>query len=342
MIAALPRIFMMPRQQAGRLRTMIATVAVATVVVGGAALITGEHTVPISPAGTDIWIATNGNDATCVRGNQALPCLSLDKAYSLAQCGDDISIGAGTYSAAQTFTYDASKASCSSYIHFTGSGSHASVFTGTLDWNAAWVWVENITLNHSTEESALTWYATADHIKLTDSNIFASWTLRGSDVVTLDGNDFDGQYSSAIAHNQILPVEGGTDGNTDITITNNTFQRYDPQTSGNHSEAMFIDAYTNGMLIEGNTFDNNGTTAHLFFTWFNGSATDSSTWPQNICVRGNTFTNNHNDFYHIQARTEIDVSVANIDVEDSPSNTYDSSGSLASFSLATCSPYPPF
>lgn len=50
--------------------------------------------------GASLLVTTSGNDTTCARGNLALPCLTLNKAYSLAQCGDLIEIDGGSYPSA--------------------------------------------------------------------------------------------------------------------------------------------------------------------------------------------------------------------------------------------------
>ena len=44
-----------------------------------------------------VAVSTSGSDSTCVRGDLSKPCLSLSKAYSLAQGGDRISVGCGSY-----------------------------------------------------------------------------------------------------------------------------------------------------------------------------------------------------------------------------------------------------
>jgi len=44
-----------------------------------------------------IAVSTGGNDSTCVRGNLGLPCASLNRAYSLSQCGDTVQVAAGSY-----------------------------------------------------------------------------------------------------------------------------------------------------------------------------------------------------------------------------------------------------
>jgi poly(3-hydroxybutyrate) depolymerase len=47
-----------------------------------------------------VYVSTTGNDSTCVRGDQSKPCLSLYKAYSIAQNSDVIEMAGGSYNAA--------------------------------------------------------------------------------------------------------------------------------------------------------------------------------------------------------------------------------------------------
>ena len=67
-------------------------------------------------------------------------------------------------------------------------------------------------------------------------------------------------------------------------------------------------------LIENNSFSNNGNTSHIFFTWFGNTADPSTSYPRNMCVRGNTFGPTHGAYYDVNLRGEIPTS-ANIKVE---------------------------
>ena len=73
---------------------------------------------------------------------------------------------------------------------------------------------------------------------------------------------------------------------------------------------------TNG-LIEGNRFVNNGTTSHVFFTWFGGLADPATSYPRSICVKRNRFGSTHTAFWAISFREEI-PSTADIRID--PSN----------------------
>jgi hypothetical protein len=77
-------------------------------------------------------------------------------------------------------------------------------------------------------------------------------------------------------------------------------------------------------LIEGNTFTNNGNTSHIFFSYFGTAAYEgtspSSTYPRNMCVRGNTFNETHGAYYDVNFREEI-PSNANIKIQRDASST---------------------
>ena len=83
-----------------------------------------------------------------------------------------------------------------------------------------------------------------------------------------------------------------------------------------HSQAIY-NGYSKGGLIENNTFTNNGSTSHIFFTWFGNEANPATSYPRNICVRGNRFVNppgGEFHYYDINMRAEIPTS-ANIKID---------------------------
>jgi hypothetical protein len=111
MLAALPRIFMMPRRLGhGRIRDVIVTVAVATVVVGGAAFIPNlpSGSTP-APSGTaNLWLAPTASN-NCTGGRSSTPvdyttavsqsrvCTTWSRACTAASGGDTVLVKAGTY-----------------------------------------------------------------------------------------------------------------------------------------------------------------------------------------------------------------------------------------------------
>ncbi len=121
-------------------------------------------------------------------------------------------------------------------------------------------------------------------------------------------NTFDGK--GIRSDNKIWDLPAG-DVPRGWIIRNNTFKNFwvaaDPS---DHSQAIFVGTSADG-LIEGNSFINNGTTAHLFFSYWGGNPNPSSSYPRNICVRGNTFgpsTGAPAHFFALNFRSEIPVS----------------------------------
>ena len=96
-------------------------------------------------------------------------------------------------------------------------------------------------------------------------------------------------------------------------IRNNEFRNYYVDDGSTHSEALFI-GYSSKGLIEGNTFTNNGNTSHIFFSYWGSVADPGSSYPRNICVRGNTFNETHTAYSDVNFRAEIPPS-ANIDID---------------------------
>ena len=93
--------------------------------------------------------------------------------------------------------------------------------------------------------------------------------VRGADNITIEGSTFDGACRRAqnwVIEEPAGRVPSGT------TIRGNTFRNYYICADSDvHTEALFI-AYSNGGLIEGNTFEDNGTTAHVFFSYVGANA----------------------------------------------------------------------
>lgn len=141
------------------------------------------------------------------------------------------------------------------------------------------------------------------------------FNIFGADDVTISGNTFDG--GGRVAQSFILDQPAGSTPDR-FRIVANTFRNFHGTTPDIHSEALFVGYSTDG-LIEGNTFENNGNTAHVFFSWWGGRADPSSSYPRNICVRRNTFGATHGAYYAVDLRSEIPAS-SGIDVEPRPSN----------------------
>jgi chitodextrinase len=150
--------------------------------------------------------------------------------------------------------------------------------------------------------------------KIVDSQAMG-FNIFGADNVVVDGNTFDGRGS--VPNNQIWDQPAGStpDG---YVIRNNSFRNF-YRDDGSHSEALYIGYSTNG-TVESNTFDNNGNTGHVFFTWWGSTANASSSYPRNVCVRNNSFGATHGAYFDVNFRAEIPTS-ANIVVQRDASST---------------------
>ena len=130
----------------------------------------------------------------------------------------------------------------------------------------------------------------------------------GADNIVIVGNTFDGRG----VDNQNVMWDSAGDTPDGWRIANNSFSNYYID-DGSHSEALFVGYSRNG-LIENNTFTNNGNTGHIFFSWWGDTANSSTSYPRDMCVRGNTFNRKHEGTQDIDFRNEIPVS-ANLKID---------------------------
>ena len=186
--------------------------------------------------------------------------------------------------------------------------------TGGLSVSRANVTVDSLTVNGIVEFTA-----SSSGSRLVRSTAMG-FAIRGADGVVIEGNVLDGQ--GQVAQNWIHDTSS-TQVPDNWVVRNNTIRNYYVASdSSAHTEGIFVGYSTTG-LIEGNTFTNNGTTGHLFFSYFGATNNPSTSYPRNICVRGNTFNKTHSNYYAIQFRAEIPDS-ANIRI--APSNTFSGVG----------------
>ena len=174
---------------------------------------------------------------------------------------------------------------------------------------------ENVTIRHSVLRDVVVG-ASGSGFVIEDSQVHAfnidganNWVIR-RDIVDFKGISYNGYNGGSIMYNA-----------KSWKILDSTFRgAYVIANPSQHSEAWFIGAGNDDGLIQGNTFDDNGTTGHLFFTWWGSEPGVND--PRNICVTGNTFTRSHNRFLSIDMRPELNWKTDNIDI-DAHTNTYD-------------------
>lgn len=185
----------------------------------------------------------------------------------------------------------------------------------------------NVTIQRAVFRSELLVNASADNLTIEDSKLQFFYLRQGGVAnFTLQRSLVDGEN----VHNQNWMYDA-----SNFRFLNNTFVRFnDTSDPNNHSEAIFVAAGNKDGLIQGNVFDNNGRTGHLFFSWWGGSEANSTTWPTRICVKGNTFRNT-NGAYDIQYRQEFPASWP-LYIEAPPSNTWSTVNGGSSFPTKAC------
>lgn len=165
----------------------------------------------------------------------------------------------------------------------------------------------NVTVRNSTIIGDFGLNIRGNGFTMTDSTLRGNFNIFGADNTTLEGNTFDGLGRES--SNQIWddPARNAPDG---FVIRNNTITGYHGANCDVHGEGLFIGGYASNGLVEGNHFEQNGCTSHIFFSWWGqstyqgGSQTAAS--PQHICVRNNTFGPRFSiTYFDINFRSEI-------------------------------------
>jgi len=173
-----------------------------------------------------------------------------------------------------------------------------------------------VTIQHAVIQDSIEFPEAASGSVFEDGHIWEFY-IYGGDDVTIQRSVMDGRNTSCNDNRIYASPAGHTPDRW--RLLGNTFRNYycGPNPSI-HTEALYI-GYSNDGLISANTFEDNGTTAHIFFTYWAVGQDPATTWPRNICVTGNTFGHVLNQYYAIQGRDEIGAS-ANIMID--PNNVF--------------------
>lgn len=150
------------------------------------------------------------------------------------------------------------------------------------------------------------------------STVVVNGTLPARDATTFQSIVFDGQHR--VNQNYLTDWH-------QWKLVGCTFRGYFIDDGGvTHSEALYVGGGCMDGVIDNCTFDDNGNTAHIFFTWFGGRRDpyDVTNYPQRICVRNSHFANGHNPWFAIQYRDEIP---ADAPIFVDPSNVFVGPGS---------------
>lgn len=182
-----------------------------------------------------------------------------------------------------------SGAECSSRAQVAGAVIENVTVNGDCDITA-----QNVTIRNTILTGAVKFTPSASGGKLLNSSA-QGFYIFGADNVTLDDNVLDARGTDNI--NIIWDEPAGNRPDNFVIRNNHIMNVYSSTDPTSHNEGIYV-GYSAGGLIEGNTFTNNGNSAQLFFTNFGNQFNDSS-YPRNICVRGNTFQETHGAYFDI-------------------------------------------
>ncbi len=189
-----------------------------------------------------------------------------------------------------------------------GAGSF-SVSGGDLTLNRA-----SVRLDHADLAGAVEFDPGSSGSSIVNSKALG-FSIFGADDIFVSGNTFDGR---GVRNQNVIWDEPAGNTPDGFVIRGNEFRNFYIDGGDVHSEALYVGYSTNG-LIEDNDFQNNGNTSHIFFTWFGTLADPATSYPRNMCVRGNTFGPTHGAFFDVNMRGEIPLS-ANIRVQPGADN----------------------
>jgi chitodextrinase len=178
----------------------------------------------------------------------------------------------------------------------------------------------NVTIQNATIQGGIDFESGSSGGKLLNSSA-SHVGIWSADNILLEGNTFDGQ--GKVKDGITMWDDPAGDTPSGWVFRNNTFRNfYVAADQSAHSQAIYVGYSTNG-LIEGNTFENNGTTAHIFFTWWGETANSATSYPRNICVRNNTFRDGPDVFhyYDVNFRAEIPSSAGIVIERDATSTS---------------------
>ena len=232
---------------------------------------------PPNPGPAQVAVATNGNDATCVRGDLTKPCKTFQQAYQIAQLGDTVQVAAGSYPS-QTINDVAGKtAPSSSVVTFAAVGtvSLAGLQIGDQFTNPDAA--DNITFEGITGNSA--WGIQPDAHNITFDHV-ATTNIQAHGVTGFTVTN------SAFGNCTVVDVNGPCDnfkidgGTTNVTISNDTFLNFRVAPgSSEHFECFFMGDSGN-VSITNSTFDN--------CTYYDIFA-QADAGNDNVLISGNTF-----------------------------------------------------
>lgn len=188
----------------------------------------------------------------------------------------------------------------------------------------------NVAISNSAFDGEIDFTPSAGGSSLRNSSALG-FSINGADGIVLENNRFDGQKRVA---NNIIWDEPAGNSPSNWVIRGNDFRNYYVENNTSvHAEAIFV-GYSDHGLIENNTFENNGNTSHIFFSWFGNLASPPASDPHDICVRSNTFGPTWTAYFDVNTRDELNPTTLNLRVD--PTSNVFSSGVDDSRLLVAC------
>ena len=239
--------------------------------------------------GALISVAPIGIDATCVRGNPALPCATLNRAYALAQCGDVVEVAAGSYGTQRIVETPAGSA-CTQTITFRPAPLASPTFdliqfgsgaTTGYSSNAA----DNVTLRGFKVTRGILLAGDATNIVI-DQFDGGAFMVNGAQNVTIKNSDWGPcdapagpcatRSGPAEGQNRIEGCTGCATETDNLLIESNVIHDFTISPgSGAHSECLYVHGGRN-VTMRGNRIFNCTTTAMSIGEW--GGELLTGTW----------------------------------------------------------------
>jgi hypothetical protein len=249
-----------------------------------------------------LYLAPSGaNSNPCT---QTAPCKSLQRGYLVAPPGGIVETAAGVYGCEPIV------GNRTAAVAIRGADGALPRVDCDLDVHASWLKLERLNI-----AGTVSFLAGADNSSFS-SGTANGFNIFGADDVTFNANVFDGQ--GQVSNNKIWDDPAGSTPDR-FRILNNTIRNFYGPKESDHSEGIFVGYSTDGLIV-GNTFEKNGNTGHVFFTWFGKQADPFTSSPRNICVRGNKFGVTQGANYAVNFRPEIPPT-AGIRIAPRPTNT---------------------
>lgn len=251
-------------------------IPIVIVITGGLVVAGYDHVSAPASSSAAVWISPTGNDSTCTRTAQTLPCLTMTKAYSIAQCGDIVEVLTGSY-ADQTMLETSSGSACSTAAPITFQpASGASVTVAWIGFGSNTTGAtdapDNVTLKGFALTRGVNMWGDAVNVTLDTLDGGSFLVGPGTDNVLIKDSDWGPcNYSSDnnVGCWHYFTADGRSGqpriiaGSSNVVLEGNTFHDMQILSSGGHWECIWTDGGTN-VTIRRNWFYNCETNAIAF------------------------------------------------------------------------------